>query len=110
MYTDFFGLKRSPFELSPDPLFLFPSEQSKEALAAIRYAIAQRKGFVVMTGEVGTGKTLLVRSLFQSLKREHIAFANIFAPRLSVIDFLTYATTDLGIVVNEPSKGNLLRA
>ena len=110
MYTDFFGLKRNPFELSPDPSFMFPSEKSKEALAAISYAIAQRKGFVVMTGEVGTGKTLIVRSLFEWWKRERIAFANIFAPRLSVIDFLTYATSDLGIEVNEPSKGNLLRA
>jgi general secretion pathway protein A len=63
-----------------------------------------------MTGEVGTGKTLIVRSLFEWWRREGIAFANIFAPRLSVIDFLTYATSDLGIEVNEPSKGNLLRA
>ena len=63
-----------------------------------------------MTGEVGTGKTLILRSLFEWWKREHIAFANIFAPRLSVIDFLTYATSDLGIEVTEPSKGNLLRA
>jgi general secretion pathway protein A len=110
MYTEFFGLKRNPFELSPDPSFMFPSEEIKEALAAISYAIVQRKGFVVMTGEVGTGKTLIVRSLFEWWRRERIAFANIFAPKLSVIDFLTYATSDLGIEVNEPSKGNLLRA
>jgi general secretion pathway protein A len=110
MYTDFFGLKRNPFELSPDPSFMFPSEQSREALAAISYAIVRRKGFVVMTGEVGTGKTLVVRSLFDWWNREGIAFANIFAPKLSVIDFLTYATSDLGIEVSEPSKGSLLRA
>jgi len=110
MYTDFFGLNRRPFELSPDPSFLFSSEKSKEALASISYAIFQRKGFVVMTGEVGTGKTLMVRCLFKSWRDQGIAFANIFAPNLSVIDFLSYAAADLGIEVTEPTKGNLLRA
>jgi general secretion pathway protein A len=110
MYKDFFGLNRNPFELSPDPSFMCPSEKSKEALASIMYAVAERKGFVVMTGEVGTGKTLIVRSLFEFWKSEGIAFANIFAPRLPVIDFLINATSDLGIKVTESTKGNLLRA
>jgi type II secretory pathway predicted ATPase ExeA len=62
MYKDSFGPNRNPFELSPDPSFMCPSEKSKEALASIMYAVAKRKEFVVMTGEVGMGKTLIVRS------------------------------------------------
>ena len=110
MYKNFFGLNRNPFELSPDPSFICPSEKNSEALSLISYAISQRKGFVVLTGEVGTGKTLMLRCLFESWRRQGIAFANIFAPRLSVIDFLTYAASDLGIEAPEPTKGNLLRA
>lgn len=110
MYKDFFGLYRNPFELSPDPSFMCPSEKSRDAQASITYAVAERKGFAVMTGEVGTGKTLIVRSLFELWKSEGIAFANIFAPRLPVIDFLINATSDLGIKVTESTKGNLLRA
>jgi len=110
MYKDFFGLSRNPFELSPDPSFRCCTEKSNAALASIMYAIANRKGFVVMTGDVGTGKTLIVRSLFEWWKSQGIAFANIFAPKLPVIDFLINATSDLGIKVTEPTKGNLLRA
>src|ERR1700730_14568497 len=110
MYKDFYGLKRSPFEMSPDPSFLCPSTKIKEAVAAIMDAVANRKGIVVLTGEVGTGKTMIVRSLFELWKRKQIAFANIVAPKLSVIDFLSYAVIDLGIEIKERSKGDLLRA
>jgi general secretion pathway protein A len=110
MYEDFFGLSASPFELSPDPFFLFPSEKSKEALASITFAINRRKGFVVMTGEVGTGKTMMLRCLFELWEREQIPFAYFIGPRLSTVDFLTYITLELGITVAEPTKGNLLRA
>jgi general secretion pathway protein A len=109
MYNAYFGFERSPFELSPDPRFFFPMEKSKEALASIYYALCQRKGFAVMTGEVGTGKTLLVRCLLELLKRQQIPFANVFNPRLSDIDFLTYVSFDLGIKVTERSKAALLR-
>jgi general secretion pathway protein A len=109
MYNGFFGFERSPFELSPDPHFFFPLDKSKEALASIYYALCQRKGFVVMTGEVGTGKTLLIRCLMELLKRQQIPFANVFNPRLSDIDFLTYVSFDLGIKVTDRSKSSLLR-
>jgi len=109
MYNRFFGFRRSPFELSPDPHFFFPLEKSKEALASIYYALCQRKGFVVLTGEVGTGKTLVIRCLLDLLKRQQIPFANIFNPRLSIIDFLTYVNFDLGIKVTDRSKSSLLR-
>ncbi len=110
MYNDFFGLNRSPFELSPDPFFLFSSERNKDALASVYYAICRRKGFIVMTGEVGTGKTLMLRCLFELWEREQIPYAYFIGPRLSTMDFLSYITFELGIKVAEPSKGNLLRA
>ena len=110
MYNDFFGLNRSPFELSPDPFFLFSSERNKDALASIYYAICRRKGFIVMTGEVGTGKTLMLRCLFELWEREQIPYAYFIGPRLSTVDFLSYITFELGIKVAEPSKGKLLRA
>ena len=110
MYKDFFGLTRNPFDLSPDPSFMYPSGKSEEVLALIYYAISQRKGFAVLTGEVGTGKTLMVRHLCDLWKEGRIPFANVIGPRLSVTDFLSYVTFDLGIKVPTPTKGNLLRA
>ena len=110
MYKKFFGLTHSPFELSPDPFFMYASQKTREALASISYAVNQRKGFVVMTGEVGTGKTLILRCLFELWEREQIPFAYFIGPRLSTIDFLSYITSELGINVVEPTKGTLLRA
>lgn len=110
MYQDFFGLNSSPFQLSPDPFFLYSSDRNTDALASISESIRQRKGFAVMTGEVGTGKTLVLRCLVESLEREEIPFAYFIGPRLSTVDFLSYITFELGITVSEPSKGNLLRA
>ena len=104
----------SPFALSPDPTFLFASEQSKEALESITEAIEQRKGFVVLTGEVGTGKTLILRCLVEAWERRQLPFAYFIGPRLSTIDFLSYVAFELGInategTAGEPSKGTLLR-
>src|SRR5580704_2341790 len=109
MYEGFFGLDRSPFDVTPDPFFRFSSEQSKAVLAAISDAIDRRKGFVVMTGEVGTGKTLMLRCLFELWEREQIPFAYFIGPRLSTVDFLSYIAFELGLQVAEPTKGNLLR-
>ena len=109
MYKTFFGLKRNPFEISPDPYFLFPTERHNEALAAIYYGIRRRKGFVVMTGEVGTGKTLLVRCLLELLTRQQITFANVFNPVLSGTEFLRYVSDDFGLKVPDASKSTLLR-
>jgi len=110
MYQKYFGFITNPFELSPDPSFFFSSEKSTAALAAISYAISRRKGFVVMTGEVGTGKTLLLRCLLELWEREQIPFAYFIGPKLSTMDFLQYMAVELGIQVLNPSKGSLLRA
>jgi type II secretory pathway predicted ATPase ExeA len=110
MYKNFFGLNRNPFEISPDPYFLFSTERHNEAVASIYYGIRRRKGFVVMTGEVGTGKTLLVRCLLELLVRQQFSFANVFTPLLSGTEFLRYVVGDLGLKPSDSSKSSLLLA
>lgn len=108
MYRTFFGLARSPFEISPDPFFYYGSAKHNEALAAIYYGIRARKGFVVVTGEVGTGKTLLIRRIQDALDREHVAFAYIFNPQLAPDDFLRYILGDLNLPVPKTKSEALL--
>jgi general secretion pathway protein A len=108
MYKSFFGLKRNPFEITPDPSFLFPTRRHNEALAALYYGVRRHKGFVVMTGEVGTGKTLLVRCLLQLLNRKDVAYAYVFNSRLSPMEFLQYIAGDLGLNVAGKNKSELL--
>lgn len=108
MYKKFFSLSRNPFDISPDPYFLFPTERHKDALATIYYGIRRRKGFAVMTGEVGTGKTLLVRCLLELLTRQQVTFANVFNPLLSGAEFLRYVVGDLGLKSPDNSKSCLL--
>ncbi|HWH57335.1 MAG TPA: AAA family ATPase, partial [Terriglobales bacterium] len=108
MYRKFYGLTRNPFEISPDPYFFYPTPRHNEALANLNYGVQRRKGFVVVTGEVGTGKTLLVRCLLDSLNRNQIAFAYVFNPRLSVPDFLRYMLTDLRLPTTGRTKSEML--
>src|SRR5579864_7578085 len=108
MYKAFFSLTRNPFEISPDPYFLFATARHNEALASIVHGVLRHKGFIVVTGEVGTGKTLLVRCLLEVLRRQGIPSANIFNPRLSPLEFLRYIIGDLGIKVPNQDKGSLL--
>jgi general secretion pathway protein A len=108
MYKAFYNLQRNPFEISPDPSFLFPTKRHNEALAALYYGVRRHKGFVVMTGEVGTGKTLLVRCLLQLLNRNNVSYAYIFNSRLSPYEFLQYIAGDFGLSVSGKSKGELL--
>jgi general secretion pathway protein A len=108
MYTDFYKLNRNPFEITPDPYFLYSTKQHKEGLAALYYGVRQRKGFVVLTGEAGTGKTLLIRCLLQLCKGTDIASAYVFNSKLSTLDFLQYVATDLGLAVSGKPKGELL--
>ncbi len=108
MYKRFYGLQRSPFEITPDPTFLFSTKRHNEALAALYYGVRRRKGFVVMTGEVGTGKTLLVRCLLQLLNQSQVAYAYVFNPRLSPVEFLQYIVGDFGLPVSGKNKSELL--
>jgi len=108
MYKQFFGLIRNPFEISPDPYFLFATARHNEALASIIHGVLRHKGFIVLTGEVGTGKTLLVRCLLELLRRQEIASANVFNPCLSPLEFLRYIAGDLGLKAANQDKGTLL--
>jgi general secretion pathway protein A len=107
MYKQFYGLKRNPFEMSPDPRFYYATPLHNEALASLIYGVQKRKGFVVTTGEVGTGKSLLVRCLLQWLTRNQISFSNIFNTRLSSLEFLQYFVSDLGLQ-SSSNKAELL--
>jgi general secretion pathway protein A len=108
MYRKFYGLARHPFEITPDPFFFFPTARHNEALANLYYGIQRRKGFVVVTGEVGTGKTLLVRCLLDVLLGNQVAFAYIFNTRLTSSEFLQYMMTDMRLPVAGKSKSELL--
>jgi len=108
MYKKFFGLTRNPFEISPDPYFFFATSRHHEAFASILHGVLRHKGFMVVTGEVGTGKTLLVRCLLEMLRRQNIASANVFNPCLSPLEFLRYIVRDLGLKISSQDKGSLL--
>jgi general secretion pathway protein A len=108
MYRKYYGLTRNPFEVSPDPFFFYPTTQHKEALAILHYGVLRQKGFVVVTGEVGTGKTLIVRCLLDALNRHRVAFAFVYNPRLSVQDFLTHVLIDLGLPSPPRTKSEML--
>ncbi|MGH9512781.1 MAG: ExeA family protein [Terriglobales bacterium] len=108
MYKAFYNLQRNPFEISPDPSFLFPTRRHNEALAALYYGVRRHKGFVVMTGEVGTGKTLLVRCLLQLLNRNDVSYAYVFNSILSPVEFLQYIASDFGLRATGKNKSELL--
>jgi len=109
MYKAFFHLTRNPFEITPDPSFLFPTKKHNEALAALYYGVRRQKGFVVLTGEVGTGKTLLLRCLLQLLKKNNdVAYGYVFNGRLSHVEFLQYIVADFGLPTANKSKSELL--
>jgi len=110
MYKSFYKLQRNPFEITPDPSFLFPTTRHNEALASLYYGVTGHRGFVVLTGEVGTGKTLILRSLLALLQRRDIAFALIFNPTLSPIEFIRYIASDFGLPVAGKAKDELIHA
>lgn len=109
MYKAFFNLTRNPFELTPDPTCFVPSKRHNEALAALYYGVRQHKGFVVLTGEVGTGKTFLLRCLLGVLKEsKDVVYAYLFNGRLTPTEFLQYILADLGLPAAGKSKHELL--
>ncbi len=108
MYKRFYNLQRNPFEITPDPSFLFVTKRHNEALASLYHCVKRRKGFAVMTGEVGTGKTLLIRCLLQILSRANVSYAYVFNPRLSAMEFLQYVAGDFRLPTAGKSKSQLL--
>jgi len=108
MYKAFFGFTKSPFNMSPDPAFLFRSVQHEEALANLIYGVQSRKGFIVLTGEVGTGKTTMLECLRDFLNAQQIAFASLFNSRLTVAQFFELLAYDLDLRCNRLSKTETL--
>ena len=106
MYASFFGLNEKPFSITPDPRFLFLSERHAEALAHLVYGINEAGGFIQLTGEVGTGKTTVVRSLLAQAPK-HAEIALILNPRMTPAEFLLAICEELGIHVEQRSEGSL---
>ena len=97
MYTSFFGLNEKPFSITPDPRYLFMSKRHGEALAHLVYGVTESGGFMQLTGEVGTGKTTLVRTLLQNRLPDNADVAVILNPQLSALEFLETICEELGI-------------
>src|SRR5216684_1870428 len=108
MYKDFFGLRANPFNVNPDPRYLFLTRHTEEALACLTYGIQSRKGFVLLTGEVGTGKTTLINKLLEWLRAQQVPTAFIFNSRMNVPQFLDYMMADFGIPCDTRSKSQIL--
>jgi len=110
MYNDFFGLRESPFGLTPDPEFLFLTEQHRDALAVLTYAILAHKGIVLLTGNAGTGKTTLVRRILEHLPESKINFSVVVHPTLAPEEFLEATLLDFGIEQIPASKAQRIAA
>lgn len=108
MYKEFFGLRANPFNVNPDPRYLFLTRHTEEALACLTYGIQSRKGFVLLTGEVGTGKTTLINKLLEWLRAQQVPTAFVFNSRMNVPQFLDYMMTDFGIPCETRSKSQIL--
>jgi general secretion pathway protein A len=108
MYNEFFGLKESAFNVSPDPRYFFLTPVMREALAGLAYGIQRRKGIILLTGEVGTGKTTLLNQLMDWLRQNQAATAFVFNTRLNVEDLFNYILTDFGISCASRAKSDML--
>jgi type II secretory pathway predicted ATPase ExeA len=108
MYKEFYGLRANPFNVNPDPRYLFLTRHTEEALACLTYGIQSRKGFVLLTGEVGTGKTTLINKLLEWLRLQQVATAFIFNSRMNVPQFLDYMMADFGIPCDTKAKSQIL--
>ncbi len=108
MYEDYYGLSGKPFQLTPDPRFFFASRGHNRALAYLRYGLSQSEGFIVVTGEVGTGKTTLVHMLCAELPEDEFVTAQIVTTQLSAEDTLRMVAGAFNIHIDNISKSTLL--
>lgn len=108
MYNEFYGLTKSPFNMTPDPAFLFLTPQYREALAGLTFSILQRKGFLVLTGDAGTGKTTLLARILQFLPTSQLQFSLILNPTLTPAEFLELTLLDFGVQNIPTSKAQRL--
>ncbi|MBX9965116.1 MAG: XrtA-associated ATPase [Burkholderiales bacterium] len=108
MYEEFFGLTGQPFQLNPDPSFYFESRGHKRAFAYLTYGLYQGEGFIVITGEIGAGKTTLVRCLLEQIDPNRIVAANLVSTQLDAEDLLRAVATGFGIPAKGETKAQLL--
>lgn len=108
MYQRFFGLRESPFNVNPDPRYLFLTRQIQEALAGLTYGIQNRKGFILLTGEVGTGKTTLLNRLLDWLRGQRVATAFIFNSRLEASHLFDFMMAEFEIPCESREKSQVL--
>lgn len=108
MYQRFFGLRESPFNVNPDPRYLYMTRHIQEALAGLTYGIQNRKGFILLTGEVGTGKTTLLNRLLDWLRGQRVATAYIFNSQLEVNHLFDYMMADFEIPCESREKSQVL--
>jgi general secretion pathway protein A len=106
-YEDFYGLKENPFGVTPDPRFFFSSKSHRDALAYLRYTLGEHKGFAAVTGEVGVGKTMVVKTFIESLDGG-VDLAVVLNPKLSFEQLLSTVVSQLGYSVKAKSKAELL--
>src|SRR6056297_1358446 len=97
MYLNHYGLTEKPFSITPNPKFIYLSKNHKEVFAHLLYGIQDQAGFIVVTGEVGTGKTTVLRTLLGELEDDHYCIAFIFNPCVSSLDLLRNINQEFGI-------------
>eukprot|EP00611_Tribonema_gayanum_P013888 TRINITY_DN25124_c0_g1_i1.p3 TRINITY_DN25124_c0_g1~~TRINITY_DN25124_c0_g1_i1.p3 ORF type:complete len:286 (-),score=53.15 TRINITY_DN25124_c0_g1_i1:1309-2166(-) len=110
MYEAFYGLSSKPFQLNPDPSFYFGSKQHRRAKAYLEYGLLRSEGFIVITGEVGAGKTTIVRGLLDSMDASAVTAANLVSTQLDAEDTLRMVGAAFGVRVKDVSKADLLMA
>ena len=108
MYEDFYGLTGKPFQLSPDPAFYFGSKGHSSAYSYLKYGVYQGEGFLVITGDIGTGKTTLVRALLNELDTREVVAAQIVSTQLDADDLLRAVATAFGVNVRLDGKAHLI--
>ncbi len=108
MYETFFDVRTNPFALTPDPEYLFLSEEQREAVASLMYAVLARRGFSVLIGDAGTGKTTLLRALMRSIPESRGVFSVVVNPTLTPAEFLRTCVADFGIDVADCAKDVVL--
>jgi len=109
MYQEFFGLSGKPFQLSPDARFFYPSKEHSRALSFLEYGLNQADGFIVITGDVGTGKSTLVQTLLGNLNPKDIVVANIVTTQVDADDLLSLVAANFGLRLSSSSKALMLR-
>ena len=110
MYEEHFGLSAKPFQLSPDAAFFFPSKEHQRALSFLEYGLDQADGFIVITGDVGTGKTTIVQTLLEGLDTKELMVANLVTTQLKEDDLIQLVAVNFGLrIPANPNKAVLLR-